>query len=192
MNILEPCCYTKQFNSLLAEDPSDVVSVYHSGDIFAAHILERIQMLAQPSGSLYISLPSLSKYTLEFLQKVARRKYYDEKEKLNKAKFANIYILTTEQHPELEHIKLQPDQHLTAATSPSVDMNVIAAAIDGELPSDANYQFNVKESLIVTGSIVQSRTPGMHLLDIRRGIMQRDTIIPYLRSCIKVHKYLFK
>lgn len=187
MNVLEPCCYTKQFNRFLYDTDLDVIPVYHSGDIFSAHILDRVGMLAPLGSTLWVVMPTVNAYTVKYIKQVAAMKAFDKTAKAQRPKFAAVNILTSEMNADLESVAPMEGQTVSMAVSQHVGISLIGSTTE-DSPEDARSNFRVNECLIVTGSIIQTQQPGLHLVEIHRGRGQKELLVPFLRSHMKVHR----
>lgn len=204
VELLEPCCYTKQFHAALTESRADVINLFHSGDVDAVRFLDRVAAYSVADSTLWLILPHFATYTVEALQKIlAYTRYVDGKSHLC---FPTVNILTREATPELQSLKARPGQTITIATDKQLGMRLIGFS-STTVPSSSAPATTVPSSsaagsvtvpcessqgsaLFISGSLIQSIQFGAHMVTIHRGLEQASMLIPYLSRQIRFHKAL--
>ena len=195
--LLEPCCYTKQFNAALTESRADVINLFHSGDVDVVRLLDRVAAYSVADSTLWLVLPHFAQHTIEALQKIlAYTRYVYGQSHLC---FPTVNILTREATKELQSIKARPGQTITIATDKQLGMRLIgfssttvpsssaAGSTTATVPS-ASPEGN--QSLFISGSLIQSIQFGAHMVTIHRGKQQASMLTPYLSRQIRFHKSL--
>lgn len=194
MNILEPCCYTKQFNRFLYDTKLDVIPVYHSGDIYSSHILERVGILAPKHSTLWVVMPTINEYTVRYIQSAMKRVCMNVETKTQMPKFNVVNILTSEM-PSDHPLHAFDGQELNIVIKKNVGFCMIGSTTPKTTAESQNPQtvqpqnnFRVGECLLVTGSIIQTQLPGLHVIEIHRGPEQLEYLIPFVRSRFRINK----
>lgn len=221
MNILEPCCYTKQFNRFLYDTKLDVIPVYHSGDIYSSHILERVGILAPKHSTLWVVMPTINEYTLRYIQSTMKRVCMNMETKTQMPKFNVVNILTSEMPSDHSLLALD-GQQLNIVIKKNIGFSMIGSTtpnpqtgqshnpqtaqsnnpLTAQSPKPLTAQspnpptakspnppidnFRVGECLLVTGSIIQTQVPGLHVIEIHRGPEQLEYLIPFVRSRFRI------
>lgn len=197
VELLEPCCYAKQFHAALTESRADVINLFHSGDVDTVRFLDRVAAYSVADSTLWVILPHFAPYTVEALQKIlAYTRYVDGQSHLC---FPTVNILTREATPELQSLKARPGQTITIATDKQLGMRLIgfssttvpsssaAGSTTATVPS-SSPEGHQATSLFISGSIIQSIQFGSHMVTIHRGRQQADMLTPYLYRQIRFHK----
>lgn len=177
IEMIEPCCYTKQFNELMKSTSSDSVSVFHSGDVLASHIIDRVATYAAPKSTMWIVMPSITPSFIKCIEHYANFHDYDANTNTSPLRFTNINIITRDVTDDIINMKLQPTQTLTVALDRQLGMRIIGSTSEDE-----------SKSMFITGSIIQSSQFGAHMLTVLRGKLQHTMLVPYLSRQLKFHK----
>lgn len=176
VELLEPCCYTKQFNAALSESRADVINLFHSGDVDVVRFLDRIDAYAVADSTLWIVLPHLIPYTIEVLQKmIVHTRHADGQSRLC---FPVVNILTRELTPELQALKSRHGQTISIATDRQLGMRLLGTIAPGKS----------SRSVFISGSLIQSIQFGAHMVTVHRGLEQATMLTPYLSRQMRFHK----
>lgn len=183
VELLEPCCYTKQFNAALSESRADVINLFHSGDVDVVRFLDRVSANAVADSTLWVVLPHFAIYTVEALQKIIGYLRYSEGK--SSLCFPVVNILVREVTPELQALKPRDGQVINIATDKQLGMRIVGfTAPDGTSCSSQG------SALFISGSLIQAIQFGAHMVTVHRGREQASMITPYLSRQIRFHKAL--
>lgn len=178
-NILEPCCYVRQFHNILESATGGIACAFHFGDVLVSHFLERVGVRGKLGSTLYIALPNIDKNTVDGIRKLLSLKSYDDVGKINGCKFPKANIITRKISNELTGL---------ASEFNTIDKRRVNLAIDTGLSFQLVGFKSNKESLIITGSLGQCALCGANLVEIISRPDLCTSIFGVLDSELRVHR----
>ena len=155
--LLEPCCYTKQFNAALSSSSADVINLFHSGDVDVVRFLDRVAAYSVADSTLWLVLPFIAPYTVESLQQIlSYTRYVDGQYRLC---FPVVNILTREVTPELKALTSRPGQTITIATDKQLGMRIIGFTSQSTAPSSSAAGSTTTSPSTAPSSSADATTP---------------------------------
>jgi len=177
MKLVEPCCYVKQLNNYFPED-DDVSFLYHSGDVLLQDVTDWMlrRSCQYPGLNVTLAVPCL---TPDFAQLLGNKK----KEKAYSAGHNTDYPLIRSLSLVTRSIDGLDDYMLASFDHIAITRNLSLQAV-----TMAVGENRASRHLTLTGGLVQTVTPGIHLMVLTKTLDKYNLIQPMLDSHLRLHK----
>lgn len=178
MNIVEPCCFTKQLNAIMREMHSGSSVFYTNGDVHLQEILRWAIPMTNMGGGvdLSLALTSVSTLLLDAISVLFHQTYYNRDEGRDAPLINSIRLVTRD-------YSIIPDEYLPMFTNIAETRNLCFQAV-----TIANARQDKGRFFTLSGNMTQITSPGPHMMLISNTQDVYLQIHPMIETHIRTHK----
>lgn len=176
MKLLEPCCYIKKLNEWVSQD-GDVSFFYHSGDVLLQDVFSWLLRRAcqYPGVNVTVALPTITPDFAQVLKSKREENAYSAGHNIDFPLIRSLSLITRSINGLDEYLSAFDNIAITK----NLNIGLVSLSCGDVRPS---------RHFVLTGGLVQTITPGLHLMTLTKSLEKYNLIQPMLDSHLRLHK----